>query len=58
MIKETSKTVTKTHSGGTLTEYFDNKGNRIRAIHITGKLIKSVNDDDEDDITSSKTLKG
>lgn len=57
MIKETSKTVTKTHSGGTLTEYFDNKGNRIRAVHITGKLIKSVNDD-EDDFVSTKTLKG
>lgn len=57
MIKETSKTVTKTHSGGTLIEYFDNKGNRIRAVHITGKLIKSVNDD-EDDFVSTKTLKG
>ena len=57
MIKETSKTVTKTHSGGTLTEYFDNKGNRIRAVHVTGKLIKSVNDD-EDDFVSTKTLKG
>lgn len=58
MIKETSKTVTKTHSGGTLTEFFDKNGNRIRAVHTTGKLIKQSSDDDEDDIVSRKTLKG
>lgn len=36
-----TKTITKTHQGGTLTEYFDDKGNRIRAVHTTGRL-KSV----------------
>jgi hypothetical protein len=33
-----TKVVSKTHLGGTLVEYFDANGNRVRAVHTTGKL--------------------
>lgn len=27
----------KSHTGGTITEYFDDKGNRVRVVHTAGK---------------------